>query len=215
MSISLPNGALVSIASGYVASANITALSNAVPAEATATNSLAVGDFVEMTSGWSRLTDKIVRVAASPTSTAFGLDGYDTSDTSIYPAGGGDGSFRKISGWTQLSQILTSTSDGGVQQFLTYQFLEGDSQKRIPTFKDAAGLTFSVADDPTADGYILASAANDDRLPRAVKVSLPNGSTILYNAYISLDKTPSLTVNQIMAVQFTLSLLNEPVRYAS
>lgn len=93
--------------------------------------------------------------------------------------------------------------------------MEGDSQKRIPTFKNAAGLTFSVADDPTQAGYQLASAANDDRLPRAVRITLPSGSIILYNAYISLNKTPSLTVNEIMACQVTLSLLAEPVRYAS
>ena len=82
-------------------------------------------------------------------------------------------------------------------------------------FKSAAGLSFQVADDPTLAGYILASTANDDRLKRAVKITLPSGAVIYYNAYISLNKTPSLTVNSIMAVEVTLSLLAEPVRYAS
>lgn len=214
MAISLPNGALVAIANGYDASANITGISNASPAVATAANTLASGDFVEVTSGWSRLTDKIVRVDA-PTGTQFNLEGIDTSLTSIYPVGGGVGSFRKISGWTQLAQILESSSNGGEQQFLEYQLLEADAQKRIPTFKSAAGLNFSVADDPTLPGYVLASQANDDRLPRAVRITLPSGAVLLYNAYISLNKTPSLTVNQVMAVQVTLSLLAEPVRYAS
>ncbi|MGH8430340.1 MAG: phage tail tube protein [Solimonas sp.] len=50
-------------------------------------------------------------------------------------------------------------------------------------------------------------------MPRAVKVTLPDGSVILYNAYISLNKTPSLTVNELMACQVTLSLLAETVRY--
>lgn len=215
MSVSLPNGALVSIASGYATSKNITAISNANPGVASSVaNGFVNGDFLEVTSGWSRLTDKVVRVAASTTD-AFSLEGVDTTLTSIYPTGGGAGSARKISGWTQLSQILSSSSSGGEQQFLEYQFLEGDAQKRIPTFKSAAGLTFSVADDPTQPGYQLASAANDDRLPRAVKITLPSGATIVYNAYISLNKTPSLTVNEIMACEVTLSLLAEPVRYAA
>ena len=128
-------------------------------------------------------------------------------------AAGGAGSIREITGWTQLSQILSSSSSGGEQQFLEYQLLESDAQKRIPTFKSAAGLSFSIADDPTLAGYILASAANDDRLPRAVKITLPSGSVILYNAYVSLNKTPSLTVNEVMACEVTLSLLAEPVRY--
>ena len=214
MAISLPNGAIVSLAATYAASANITAISNAAAAVVTATNTLSAGDYVEITSGWSRLDKKVVRVSAA-SGTTFTIEGYDTTSTTIYPVGGGVGSFRKILTWTQLSQILSSSSSGGEQQFLEYQLLEGDSQKRIPTTKSAAGLSFSVGDDPTLAGYILALAANDDRLPRAAKIDLPSAAKILYNAYVSLNKTPSLTVNEIMACEVTLSLLAEPVRYAS
>ena len=214
MSVSVPNGALVAIASGYGSDISTTAVSNATEAVVTAANTFSAGDLVEVTSGWARLTSKIVRVKSATTGT-FVLEGYDTTNTAIYPAGSGIGSVRKVSGTTQLSQILTSATDGGVQQFVDYQFLESEMQKRIPTIKSAAGLTFEVADDATQPGYILAGAANDDRLPRAVTVSLPSGSKIFYNAYVSLNRTPSLTVNAIMASQVTLSLLAEPVRYAS
>jgi len=213
MSVSLPNGALISIASGYGSALPVTVLTNANPAVATSTaHGLLNGDFVEVTSGWSRLTNKVVRVSGV-TANTFNLENIDSSLVSIYPAGGGLGTVRKVTGYTQLSQILSSASNGGEQQFLEYQFLESDAQKRIPTFKSASGLTFSVADDATQPGYILASVANDDRLPRAVKASLPSGSVISYNAYISINKTPSLTVNEIMAVEATMSLLAEPVRY--
>lgn len=214
MAISLPNGALVAMASGYGSPLTVSAITNANPGVASSTgHALADGDIVEVTSGWSRLTEKVVKVDQLSADT-FGLVGIDTSLTSIYSVGGGAGSVRRVTGFTQLAQILDSSSSGGEQQFLEYQLLEGDAQKRIPTFKSAAGLTFSVADDPLLPGYILASAANDDRLPRAVRITLPSGATIFYNAYISLNKTPSLTVNQIMAVEVTLSLLAEPVRYA-
>jgi hypothetical protein len=122
---------------------------------------------------------------------------------------------RKVTGFTQLSQILDSSSSGGDQQFLTFQLLEADSQENIPTVKTPSTLTLSVADDPTLPGYQLAKAANDDRLLRAVLLSLPNGGKLLYNSYVSLAPSPSLTVNQIMAVQATLSNKAEPVRYAS
>lgn len=215
MAISLPNGALVAMANGYGSALTVSAITNANPAVASSTgHALVDGDIVEVTTGWSRLTDKVVKVDQL-TADTFGLLGVDTSLTSIYPSGGSAGSVRKVTGFTQLAQILDSSSSGGEQQFLEYQLLEGDAQKRIPTFKSAAGLTFSVADDPLLPGYILASAANDDRLPRAVRITLPSGATIFYNAYISLNKTPSLTVNQIMAVEVTLSLLAEPVRYAA
>ncbi len=213
--VSVPNGAIVAIESGTGSNVAFTIATNANPCVVTSTaHGLANGDFVEIVSGWSRLTNKIVRVSAVAANT-FALEGIDTPLTSIYPAGTGTGTFAKVSGFTQLSQILTSSSSGGEQQFLEYQFLEADQQKRIPTFKNAAGLTFSVADDASLAGYILAGVANDDRLPRAVKITLASGSILLYNAYISLNKTPTLTVNELMASEVTLSLLAEPVRYAS
>ena len=214
-SVSVPNGALVAIASGYNAAQTITAITNANPAVVSvAAHGLVLGDFAEITSGWSRLTGKVVRVGAVTAGT-LELEGIDATSTSFYPAGGGIGSLRKITGWTQLAQILSSSSSGGEQQFVNYQFLESDSEKRIPTFKSAFGISFSVADDALQPGYILAATANDDRLPRAVRVTLPSASKLLYNGYVSLNKTPSLSVNQIMAVEATVSLLNEPVRYAT
>jgi hypothetical protein len=194
----------------------MTGISNAKPGIASLAvgHAIGAGDFMEVTSGWTRLTDKIVK-AGVPVADDIPLVGIDTTLTSIYPAASGAGSIREILTWTQLSQILSSSSSGGEQQFLDYQLLEADAKKRIPTFKNAAGLSFSIADDPTLAGYILAAAANDDRLPRAVKITLPSGAVLLYNAYISLNKTPSLTVNEIMAVEVTLSLLAEPVRYAA
>lgn len=215
MAVSLPNGALVAIASGYGTSKTMSAVSNAAEAVATleASHGVVEGDFIEVTSGWSRLDSKIVR-AGTVSTNDVNLEGINTSSTSVYPAAGGTGSVREITGWTQLSQILESSSTGGEQQFLDYQFLEADAAKRIPTFKAPAGLTFRVADDPTLAGYVLAKTANDDREPRAVRVTLPNGAILLYNAYISLAPSPSLTVNEVMSVEVTLSLLNEPVRYA-
>jgi hypothetical protein len=215
MSVSVPNGALFAIASGYGSPITFTAISNASPPVVSSTaHGLVTGDIVEITSGWSRLTNKVVRITKS-TNDAFTLDGIDTTLTTIYPAASGAGTVRKITGWTQLSQILTTASSGGEQQFLEYQLLEADAKKRMPTFKNPEGMTLSIADDPTLPGFILASVANDDRLQRAVKVTLPSGSLIFYNAFISLNKTPSLTVNELMSCEATLSLQAETVRYAS
>lgn len=215
MAVQVPNGALIAIASGYATAQTVSAISNANPGVATAAgHTLVNGDILEVTSGWSRLTGRAVRVA-SQAAGVFSLEGIDTTLTSIYPAAGGAGSVRKVTGFTQLAQILSSSSSGGEQQFLDYQFLEADAQRRIPTFKNSSGLSFSVGDDALLPGYILASTANDDRLPRIVRITLPSGAVILYNAYISMNKTPSLTVNELMAVEVTLSLLAEVHRYAS
>ena len=216
MSVQVPNGATIEIAASYGALKTMSALSNDNPATAILEvgHGVASGNIIEINSGWSRLNNKIVRALADSDEEVI-LEDIDTSDTVAYPAGGGVGTVREITGWTQLQQVLTSTSAGGEQQFLTYQFLEDDDQKQIPTFKNASSLTLSIADDPTLDGYILASQANDDRLKRAIRITLPGGSVLLYNCFVSLNKTPSLTVNELMACQVTLSQLAEVVRYAS
>lgn len=215
MAVRLPNGATVLIASSYGSPIIVSAISNANPAVATATaHGLTNGDFIELVSGWSKLTDRIFRVDNATTNT-FALKGIDTTSTNAYPTGGGAGTARKVTGWTQLQQIVGSASEGGEQQFVTYQFLEGDSEKRIPTTKSAAGITFTVAYDPALPGYQLAEQANDDRLPRAVRINLPDGSILLYNAIISIGPTPTMKVNELMTVEVTLSLLGAPTRYAA
>jgi len=216
MSVSLPNGALIAIASGYGASKTMSAISNAAEAVATleASHGVVENDILEITSGWSRLNGKIVRADSVATNDVT-LEDIVTTSTSIYPSGTGTGSVREISGWTQLSQILTSTSSGGEMNFLEYQFLEADAKVRIPTFKSPSGFELTIADDPTLSGYQLVSTANDDRLPRAVRITLPSGALIYMNCYISLNRIPTLTVNEVMACQVTLSLLNEPVRYTA
>ena len=216
MSVQVPNGATIEIAASYGALKTMSALSNADPAIATLEvgHSVVDGDIIEVNSGWSKLNNKIVRAAVNSDADVE-FEGINTSDTIAYPAAGGFGTVREVLSWTQLQQVLTSTSAGGEQQFLQYQFLEDDAQKQIPTFKNASSLTLSIADDPTLAGYILASQANDDRLKRAIRITLPGGSVLLYNCFVSLNKTPSLTVNELMACQVTLSQLAEVVRYAS
>lgn len=215
MAVTLPNGSVVHIASGLGSELVVSAATNASPCVMTSTaHGLSNGDIVEVTSGWSRLSNRTWRVANIAANT-FELEGSDTSDTDIYPAGSGTGSVYEVTGWTQLQQILEISSTGGEQQFATYQFLEDDHETQIPTNKAASGLNVSVADDPSLAGYILASTANDDRVARSVRVTGANGAKVYHRGYISLNKTPSMNVNQVSSVQVTVSLLNEPVRYAS
>jgi len=219
-SVYLPNGSTISIATGYGAAKTMSAVSNGNYANATleASHGISNGDFMEVTSGWSRLNKRVVRASSvgSPTADIIELEGINSTSTTRYPAGSGVGSVREISGWQQITQIMDLAGDGGEQQFVTFQFLEADAQRRLPTFKSPVGITMQVADDDTLAGYLLLKEANDDRDPRAVKVVKPNGGLILFSAYVTLAPMPNLTVNQVATVQATFSLENEePTKYAS
>lgn len=215
MSVSLPNGAVVSIAATYQAAKTITAITNgSAPSCSSTAHGYTTGDILEITSGWSRLNSRIVRVA-SATTDAFVIEGIDTTSTQLFPSGGGAGSSRKILTWTQITQVLEFTTSGGEQQFVTYSFLEEDVERQIPTVKSPSSFAMTIGDDASLPWYALLSAANDDRIPRATSVTLPSGSAIYYNGYVTLNKTPTLTKNEIMGLQSTVSMTAEPTRYAS
>lgn len=215
MAVSLPNGVLLALATAYAAADTVTAVSNANPAVATSTaHGLSNGAYVEVTSGWSRLNNRVVRVA-NVTANTFELEGINTTDTEDYPAASGAGSVREITTFTQIAQILELTSSGGEQQFVTYSFLEQDFESQLPTQQSPMSMTMVIADDPTLAGYVALKAAAETRDLVALRATLPDGSKILYNGYVSFNETPTMTKNQIMGVTATFSLQGRPVRYAT
>jgi hypothetical protein len=214
MAVYLPNGATIYIASGYGADKVMSALSNAAEGVATleASHGIVEDDILVVTSGWSQLNGRVVR-ADSVSTNDVTLEDIDTSDTDDYPAGSGTGTVKEVSGWTQIQQVLGAEGDGGEQQFVTYRFLEDSKERRIPTFKSAEGMTLNIADDDTLAHYPLLVSADKTRLPQAIKVQLPSGDVIFYNAYVTFNKTPSLTIDEVAGLEITLSFVAEPTRY--
>lgn len=215
MAVSLPNGVILSLATGYANSKTITAITNANPAVASsAAHGLANGALVELKSGWQKLNERIVRVADATAGT-FTLEGMNTLSPIQFPAGTGGGSIREITAFTQITQVLESTTSGGEMQFATFSFLENDFESQIPTQASAQSLEINIADDPTLPGYKALQAAAELREVRALRVAFPNGSVLLYNGYVSFNETPTMTKGEVMGVRATFSLLSRPVRYAA
>lgn len=215
MAYKLPNGSIMEIASAYGSAILFTAITNANPAVATAAaHGLADGAILAVTSGWTRMNDKAIRVIDSDAST-FGLEGIDTTDVGTYTPGAGVGSVRSISTWAQISQITEVATTGGEQQFATFGFLEEDEDRQLPTTKTPISMSLTVADDPAQPYVPVCEKADEDREPRVVRLKLPNGSVIYYNAYVSITSTPTLSRNNIMTRTITLSLASRPTRYAA
>ncbi len=215
MAVQLPNGVLLALGTTIGSDVTVTALSNANPGVATAAaHGLSDGDIVVVTSGWSRLNNRVVRVDSSTTGT-FALEGINTSDTNLYPAGTGTGSVNEVSAWTQLSQVISIETSGGEMQFTTYSFLENDFETQLPTQSSPQPLTLTLADDPSLSGYTALVAAAQTRDNTPLRMTMPNGSVLLYNGVVSVNETPVMTKNEIITVTATFSLQALPVRYAS
>jgi hypothetical protein len=173
-----------------------------------------VGDIVEFTSGWTRATNRVFRVKTA-TTTSVTLEGFDTSSTTLFPAGAGTGSLRKVMTWTPITQVVNATSSGGETQYATYSFLESDSETQIPSGTSAQSLAFEIGDDPSLAHHNALKSAAASRAVTAARGLLPSGSVIYYNGIWSYDETPTMSKGQIMTVRAGYALQGKPVRYAS
>lgn len=215
MGFRLPNGATLEIAATYGTAIPVTALSNANPAVATAAaHGLANGDIIAVTSGWTRLNDRAARVADTDTGT-FALENINTTNPQPYPAGSGVGSVREVTGFVEISQITDVATSGGDQQFLTFGFLADDDDRQIPTTKNPISMSVTVADDPALPYVAVVETADEDKATRVLRLNLPNGDSILYNAYVTITSTPALSRNNLMTRVISLSLAGRPTRYSA
>jgi hypothetical protein len=216
MAVSLPNGATVSIGSTYGSSKAISAFSNANPGVMTleASHGIIVNDIFEVTSGWSRANGNVYRASVVATNDVS-VEGLNTSSTTLFPAGSGTGTIREVTAWTQITQILETSTSGGEQQFVTYSFLEESAEHQIPTVKSPIAFKFKIGDDASLAHYAVLAAADADRLQRVMRILLPSGSPIYFSAYVTLQKTPTLAKNEVMGLEVTASLINEVTRYAA
>lgn len=220
MAVSTPNGAKFFIASTYGAEQTFSSISNASEAVASfaAAPSLVAGDIIEVSSGWQRLDKRIVRVktvsGAGPYLVTF--EAIDTSSTTQYPAGGGAGSVRKITAWTQITQVEAPTTSGGELSFIEYRILEEDLGRRLPDQKSAEGMQLTFFDDPSLAWYsTVQNASENNQTLYAMKSELRSGAIILRNAYWGLKEMPQMEAGAPMRSTIDLAFEGRVTRYAS
>lgn len=216
MAKTLATRTLFSIAKIYGPSVAISALSNAAEAVATlaAGHSVVAGDYLEITSGWGRLNNRIVKVKSVLTNDVT-LEKLNTSSTSRFPAGTGTGWIRRITAWDQLSQVKNVTTSGGEQQWADGTSIEDDVEVKGPTIKSARIMNLEIYDDPNLPWYTTVESASDATVPTGLMISPPNGSKIVANAYWGLMKEPNITKNEYLSTNVNVAYAAESMRYTS
>ncbi len=216
MAITLSTGTVVAIASTYGASVSMSAISNASQAVATlaAGHSVVVGDFLEVTSGWDLLNGRIVRVVTVVTNDIT-FENINTTSTSLYAAGAGTGSIRRITAWTNITQIQNIAPGGGEQQFVDVTTIVDRTQKQIPTTRSAQTIQLQVLDDPALSYYSIVTTAAGTAVPTALRMIFPNNSRLVANGYWSLQTTPNVAANAPLTANIDISFSAEPVRYST
>lgn len=215
MGFKIPNGGTFEHAATYAPALAFSIISNAAEAVATVVGAtLVVGDIVLLTSGWTELNGRVARVKAA-TATAITLEGINTTDVQVFPAGGGVGSMRKVLTWALIPQITDVAPSGGDQNYLGVAFLEDKQGREIPTDKSPARLALTVADDP-AQAYVpIVQAADASGSVNAARLNLPGKDTIYYGACTSWSAQPVVSRGALLTRIITLALQAPITRYLS
>lgn len=212
MAITLSTGVQIQVAKTYAAAVPFTNISNAPEAVITVANTLANGDIVEVTSAWG-LTDKRIYRVKAATAGSFTLEGCNTTGAKF--TGSGGGSFRKVTAWTEITQVKSISTSGGEQQFADVTAINDVVSRQVPTTRGAVNVTLEVYDDPTQAYFPDVIAADESRTPYGLYMIFANGSKTLANAYWSISRVPNIATNEAMTASISLSFAAEPVRYAA
>jgi hypothetical protein len=210
-----PNGTIATIATAFAAPLAFTAASNATETVLTVAGAtLVAGDLVEVTSTWSKISNRIWRVKVA-TATAITLEGCNTTNTLLYPAGG-TGSLRKVTDWLQVSQKLTINSTGGDPKTANFTYIEtGDEQ----TVFDGFGATqYEIELDADSVGsavYNQLKTLTDANTTSALRMTAPSGSVVLLSCTLAMNENPSMASGAIMANKVTFFGRGRSVRYAT
>ena len=216
MSITLAIGTQVQIASAYGTSKAMSALSNASEAVATleSGHSVGAGDYFEMTSGWARATSRMFR-AKSVSTNDVTVEGFNTSSTTLFPAGSGTGSVREISTWATITQLTRQLQvSGGTQQYADVSTLDDVLDKRLPTTRGAIDVSLPVFFDPSLSWWATVLAASETSTPTAVRFLFPNGSKLLAVAYWSLQQVPTIEDSTLRS-RIDMSFAGAPTTYST
>jgi hypothetical protein len=208
MSSYFPNKTILSISSAFGSDLTVSAVTNANPGVATSTaHGLSDGDIVLMSSGWTDLNDRPVRVAGSVTN-AFNLEGFDTTSTTRFPAGAGIGTVKEATSFVAFSQVTDVQTAGGEQQYFQWVYLEDGLQRQKPTFKNARSMTVLLDYDNALAWYSTLLAHDLSGDTQILRAALPNGKVFYWSVVVGFDGEPNFNINTNMQVTAQLALVN-------
>lgn len=212
----VPTGTTFFVASAYTAPQATTIVSNATEAIVTCTaHGYANGDIVEITSGWGRLNRRNYRIKSVAANT-FVLEGADTTSTTFYPVGTGIGTVRKISTFTQITQVMNPTSSGGEPIPVEYKYVESDVKYSINDGFTATNYGMNLdADAISTAGYAAVKTLTEVQTDTCLKMVTRSGSLIFQPCTVALNESVKLQDGSINQVSVAFNGNNRLTRYAS
>ena len=122
---------------------------------------------------------------------------------------------QKISGWTEIPQVLTIASQGGDPRYTTISPLARRNAINVPTGFNPTSITLTLGHDASNANYQVMLGISRALSKVAFKMALSGGAVTYGYGYMAVSELPSLNVNQANQVQASLTLLGRAMSYAS
>lgn len=212
MSYNFPEGSKFQFSTSFAAAVTVTAATNANPSVlSAAVHGLATDDEFLFTSGWEDATNSIYR-ALNLTSGTLSPKGLDTTNTNFFGIGSGTGSIQKVTGWTDIPQVLTVGNSGGDARFTTVQPLAARNGIQIPTGFNPATTTLTLAHDPALAAYQTMVGLSRTQSKVAFRI-LGGGGAMYGYGYMSVSEIPQMQSGQVNQVNCAISFLGRLISY--
>lgn len=212
----VPTGTTLYLATAYGTAKATTSVTNAIEAVVTAVaHGYSNSDIVEMTSGWGRLHLVTARIKSVTTDT-FTLEGIDTSSTTFFPVGTGIGSVRKVTTFTQVTQVTSLSSSGGDPKNVEYKYLESDVSNSINDgFAPTSYVAELDADAIGTAGYTAAKSLTAVQTNTCLKIVKRSGAQTFQPCTVALNEAETYQDGQINKVKLAINGKALLTRYAS
>lgn len=213
MAYFFPEGSQFAFSTTLATAVNITAITNANPAVATAAaHGYSNNDELLLTSGWEDANNTIFRAGSVATNT-FNVTGLNSTNTSFYPAGGGTGTARRLSGWQSILQVLSVTSQGGDARFTQIQPLSARNAFQVPTGFNPSSFTMTLGYDPSIASFQTLIDLSRILAPLAMRITLSGNGAIYFYGYISISEVPQMQPQSPLTVQAAVTNLGRIISY--
>ena len=214
MSYYFPEGGKFYYSTTFASAKTISALTNADPAVATSTtHGYSDGDIVLIESRWDDVNESVFKVEEL-TADTFSLVDQNTTDTDWFPAGTGTGSAKKISGWTEIPQILTISNSGGDPKFATVAPLARRNPINVPIGFNPETLTITMGHDPANATYQAMLLIGRALTKCAFKQTVPGGLVTYGYGYMIASARAQQSAGNANTVSVALSILGRSISYA-
>lgn len=190
----------------------VTAISKASEGVVTATNTLALGDYLLLNVlGMSQLNQRVARIK-TVSGTGFTLEGIDTTLFDTFTSG----TCAKITFGTSITTATSVSPAGGDFDFIDTTTIHVNAKTQIPGLSSPATYSFDNIWDVADAGLLAMKVAGDAQAQRAFKFTFGTGGNIMvFSGYVGANLLPGGQSQGLVTTQSVITMYGSPSYYAS